>query len=192
MLEIAMGASKKLDSLYRAKGDFKTSGIYSGLYYQYKDSIDQLNKEKELSQEEADAEQLRKERLDKEQEELKRRKNNIQYMAIIFGIVLLFITLVLLGMFKVSAGLIKAIGFFVFLMLFEFIFLVFKKKIYYYTNGEPWKDLLFMIGLAALLVPLHHWMEHKVLHYLTSHNRLTSAGHKIKKRLFRRTNEGTE
>lgn len=192
MLEIAMGASKKLDSLYRAKGDFKTSGIYSGLYYQYKDSIDQLNKEKELSQEEADAEQLRKERLDKEQEELKRRKNNIQYMAIIFGIVLLFITLVLLGMFKVSAGLIKAIGFFVFLMLFEFIFLVFKKKIYYYTNGEPWKDLLFMIGLAALLVPLHHWMEHKVLHYLTSHNRLTSAGHKIKKRLFRRTNEGME
>lgn len=192
MLEIVMGASKKLDSLYRVKGDFKSSTLYNEMYYRYKDSIDNLNKEKELSKAEADAEQLRQNRLDNEQKELQRRKNNIQYMAIIFGILLLFVTLVVLGMFKVSAGLIKAIGFFVFLMLFEFIFLVFKKKIYYYTNGEPWKDLLFMIGLAALLVPLHHWLEHRVLHYLTSHNRLTSAGHQIKKRLFRGTNGDTE
>jgi hypothetical protein len=84
------------------------------------------------------------------------------------------------------------IGFFAFLMFFEFIFLIFKKNIYSITNGEPWKDLLFMIGLAALLLPLHHWLEHKVIHYLTSHNRLTSAGHHIKRRLFRRTKEGEE
>ena len=113
-------------------------------------------------------------------------------MAIIIGIVFLFVSLAVLGMFKVSAGLIKAIGFFVFLMLFEFIFLVFKKNIYSITNGEPWKDLAFMIALAALLVPLHHWLEHKVLHYLTSHNRLTAAGHHIKKKLFRRTKEGEQ
>ena len=30
-----------------------------------------------------------------------------------------------------------------------------------------------LIGLAAILVPLHHWLEHKVIHYLTSHNRLS-------------------
>ena len=113
-------------------------------------------------------------------------------MAITLGIVVLFMALVILGMFKVSAGLIKAVGFFVFLMLFEFIFLVFKKNIYSVTNGEPWKDLIFMIALAALLVPLHHWLEHKVLHYLTSHNRLTSAGHHIRNKLFKRTNEGRQ
>ena len=93
-------------------------------------------------------------------------------------------------MFKVSAGLIKAIGFFVFIMLFEFVFLIFKKNIFSITQGEPWKDLAFMIALAALLVPLHHWMEHKVLYYLTSHNRLTSAGHHIKNKLFRHTKTG--
>ena len=67
--------------------------------------------------------------------------------------------------------------------------MIFKKKIYSITHGEPWKDLLFMIALAALLVPLHHWLEHRVLHYLTSHNRLTSAGQHIRKKLFRRTKE---
>ena len=108
-------------------------------------------------------------------------------MAIVIGIIGLFVALVILGMFKVSAGVIKAIGFFVFIMFFEFVFLIFKKNIYSITEGEPWKDLAFMIGLAALLVPLHHWLEHKVLHYLTSHNRLTAAGHHIRNKIFRRT-----
>lgn len=189
LLEVVMVAASRLDTIYRQKGDYKSASLYNGIYYQYKDSIEKEKKVQELSQEEAEAEQLRTERLEKEQQDLKRRKNNIQYVAITLGIVLLFVTLVILGMFKVSAGLIKAIGFFVFLMLFEFIFLVFKKNIYSITNGEPWKDLLFMIALAALLVPLHHWLEHKVLHYLTSHNRLTSAGQHIRKKLFRRTKE---
>lgn len=189
-LEITMTAAKYLDSLYEGKGEFRTASMYNGMYYLYKDSIGKLNKEKELTQVEANAEELRNERIRKEQEEIKRRKNNIQYMAITLGIVVLFIALVVLGMFKVSTGLIRAIGFFVFLMLFEFIFLVFKKTIYAFTRGEPLYDLLFMIGLAALLVPLHHWLEHKVLHYLTSHNRLTSAGHHIKNKLFKRKAEG--
>ena len=136
---------------------------------------------------EADDEQQRQEKLAKEVEEAKKRRNNIQYLGIVIGIIGLFVALVVLGMFKVSAGLIKAIGFFVFIMLFEFVFLVFKKNIYSITHGEPWKDLAFMIALAALLVPLHHWLEHKVLHYLTSHNRLTSAGHHIRNKIFRRT-----
>ena len=36
-------------------------------------------------------------------------------------------------------------------MFFEFIFLIFKKQIYSQTKGEPWKDLAFMIALAAIL-----------------------------------------
>ncbi len=186
LLELTKKAAQQLDSLYEQQGDYKLASLYNGIYYHYKDSLEKLNKEKELAQVEAADEQLRQERIQREKEENERRKNNIQYMAITMGIVILFVTLVVLGMFKVSAGLIRAIGFFVFLMLFEFIFLVFKKNIHAITHGEPWKDLAFMIALAALLVPLHHWMEHKVMHYLTSHNRLTAAGHHIKNKIFRR------
>jgi tetratricopeptide (TPR) repeat protein len=192
LLENVQDAAEQLDSLYNKNGSYQLASQYNRISYQYKDSIEKLNKEKELTQVEAADELQRLERTRKEQEEMKRRKNNIQYMAIILGIVVLFIALAILGMFKVSAALIKAISFFVFLMLFEFIFLVFKKNIYSITHGEPWKDLAFMIALAALLVPLHHWLEHKVLHYLTSHNRLTSAGHHIKRKLFRRTKEGEQ
>lgn len=59
-------------------------------------------------------------------------------------------------------------------------------------HGEPWKDLAFMIGLAAILVPLHHWLEKKVLHYLTSHNRLTAAGRHLKLKFFTRRDPGQQ
>lgn len=185
-MEVLQESVSQLDTLYEKKADHLASRMYNRMYYMYRDSADKLAKENELIQEEANYVTVTQNRLKAEEAERNRRRNNIQYMAITIGIVLLFISLVVLGMFKVSAGLIKAVGFFVFLMLFEFIFLMFKKNIYSVTKGEPWKDLLFMIGLAAMLVPLHHWLEHKVLHYLTSHNRLTAAGHHIRNKFLNR------
>jgi tetratricopeptide (TPR) repeat protein len=179
-------AAKELDTLYARTGNYQLASQYNSIYYTYKDSTEKINKENEIAQVEAADEQLRQERLEKEREEAKRKRFNIQYLGITIGIAALFICLVMLGMFKVSRTTIRMIGFFTFLMFFEFIFLIFKKNINTITDGEPWKDLLFMICLAAILLPLHHWMEHKVIHFLTSHNRLTAAGKELKTRLFSR------
>ena len=186
-LEQMKEIAEVMDSMYQKKGDYRTARVYSGLATQYKDSIDRLGKEKDLMQVEAADEQQRQARAQLQKLEKDRRRNNIQYMMITFGILGLFVALIVLGMFKVSATTIRMIGFFAFLMFFEFIFLIFKKNIFSITKGEPWKDLLFMIGLAALLLPLHHWLEHRVIHYLTSHNRLTSAGRHIRSKLFRKS-----
>jgi tetratricopeptide (TPR) repeat protein len=177
---------QELDTLNQFKGDFKQALQYSALNYKYKDSLDKLAKEKDLLQIEVADEQQRQERIEKEKEEQKRKRNNIQYMLITIGITSLFIIMVMMGMFKVSATTIKMIGFFAFLMFFEFLFLIFKKNVYSITKGEPWKDLLFMILLAAILLPLHHWLEHKVIHYLTSHNRLTASGKGLMDKLLKR------
>jgi tetratricopeptide (TPR) repeat protein len=185
-LEHTQTAAKHLDTLYKRMGDFQQASFYNSVYYKYKDSIETLNKEKELTQVEAADEQYRQKKLEEERVEKTRRKNNIQYMAITIGIMALFVMLVVLGMFKVSANTIRYIGFFAFLLFFEFIFLLFKKNIYSFTHGEPWKDLAFMIALAALLVPLHHWLEHKVIKYLTSHNHLTAAGKRLTKVFIRK------
>jgi tetratricopeptide (TPR) repeat protein len=183
-IESAERAAKHLDSLYGKSGDFQKASLYNSVYYQYKDSLEKINKEKELAQVEAADEQYRRKKQEEEMAEKKRRKNNIQYMAITIGIVGLFIMLVVFGMFKVSTKSIRLLGFFAFIMFFEFIFLIFKKNIYSITDGEPWKDLAFMIALAALLVPLHHWLEHKVIKYLTSHNRLTASGRTLLSKVF--------
>ena len=176
----------ELDSIYQLKGDFKQAFVYASLGHAYKDSIDKLGKEKDLLQIEVADEQQRQERLDREKIEKKRKRDNIQYLLITLGIAGLFVLMVMMGMFKVSVTTIKMVGFFTFLMFFEFIFLIFKKNIYAFTNGEPWKDLAFMILLAAILLPLHHWLEHKVIHYLTTHNRLTASGKGLRDKLLKR------
>ena len=175
-LENTQAAVKHLDSLYTKTGDYKLSNQYNSLYYHYKDSIDKLKKENELAQIEALDEQQRLDRALQEKAEVKAKRVRIQYMAIIICIGVLFVALVMMGWFKVSANTIRAIGFFSFLIFFEFIFLVFKKNIYGLTHGEPLYDLAFMIALAAILVPLHHWLEHKVIHFLTSHHMLKLRG----------------
>lgn len=185
-LEFISSSSKKLDGLYTEIGNLQEAVQYKVTYYEIQDSIETLEKKNKLAQIEAHAEQMRQERLQKIAKAEKRRKHNIQYLAIVIGILSLFVVLVMLGMFNVSERMIKAIGFFVFIMLFEFIFLVFKKSIHDYTHGVPWKDLAFMMALAAILIPLHHWVEHKVQDYLTSQNQLTSAGDKIRSRFFNR------
>ena len=155
------------------------------MYYLYKDSSEKINKEKELAQVEAADVQQRLEKEEKKKEEALRRNHNIQYMAITIGIALLFVILVVMGIFKVSENTIKILGFFAFIMFFEFIILIADNKIHDLTHGEPWKVLAIKIILIAMLLPLHHWLEHKMISYLTSHNRLTAAGHHIRK-IFRR------
>jgi tetratricopeptide (TPR) repeat protein len=183
-IETSGRAAKHLDSFYTLAGNYQLASQYSSIYYQYKDSLEKINKEKELAQVEAADEQYRQEKLAIEQTEKKRRKNNIQYMAITIGIIGLFLMLVVFGMLKVSTKSIRLLGFFAFIMFFEFVFLLFKKNIYSITQGEPWKDLAFMIALAALLIPLHHWLEHRVIKYLTSHNRLTASGRTLMSKVF--------
>jgi len=184
LLENTQTALKHLDSIYVKKGDFKLANEYNVLYYQYKDSIDKLKKENELTQIAAFDEQQRHERILLEEQEAKEKRNRLQYMGIVIAIGVLFIALVMMGWFKVSATTIRAIGFFSFLIFFEFLFLIFKKNIYGITHGEPLYDLAFMIALAAILVPLHHWLEHKVIHFLTSHHMLKLRG------IFSRKGEG--
>lgn len=72
------------------------------------------------------------------------------------------------GAFSVSKATIRILGFFAFIFLFEFIILLADNQIHDWTHGEPWKVLAIKIVLIAILLPLHHWLEEKVIHYLST------------------------
>jgi tetratricopeptide (TPR) repeat protein len=167
-IEAMETCAKNLDTLYGKTGDFRTAYLYNIEYNQYKDSIRSLAREADVLKLEVDNDNKRRDRLAKEEEEKTVRRHNIQYMGFTAGIVTLFIVLVMLGFFMVSPRTIRALGFFSFIFLFEFIILLADKQIHEWTHGEPWKILLIKIFLAAGLLPLHHWLEHKVIHYLNT------------------------
>jgi hypothetical protein len=79
----------------------------------------------------------------------------------------------MIGMFRVSAFTIRLMGFFSLIFLFEFIILILDKWIHHLTHGEPWKIWLIKIGIISILLPVHHFVEHKLIRYLMSHHLIT-------------------
>jgi hypothetical protein len=171
-IEMKKDISLALDSFYLATGNYKAANEYYSKYNFYNDSLRTLSEQKDLLALEIESENKRK--LKQEEAELlaKQKRNNIQYLGITAAIATVFILLVLSGAFKISIPVIKALGFFAFIFLFEFIILLADNQIHEWTHGEPWKVMSFKIILVAGLLPLHHWLEHKVIHYLLTHNML--------------------
>ena len=185
-LDYQQESSENLDSLYQKKGDFKNAYHYGSLYNQFKDSLQKMSKEKDLMSLEIDNENRRKEREAKQKEAELTRSHNIQYMGMVVAIAIIFILLVMAGLFRVSKTSIKIMGFFAFIFLFEFIILLADHQIHNWTHGEPWKIMAIKILLIAMLLPLHHWLEEKVIHYLTSQKLIQVRGKHLVNKWFGR------
>jgi hypothetical protein len=148
-----------LDTLYTQKGNYQKAYYYKTLWMQYKDSAAALSKEGDLVVLEIENENQR-------MEAETRASHNIQYMGITAGLASVFILLVLLGVFSSSTSIIRGLSFFAFIFFFEFLILLFDTFIHNVTHGEPWKILAIKIGLIAVLLPFHHYIEKKVSHHL--------------------------
>lgn len=171
-LEMQENSAQILDSIYGLSGDYKAAHLYNARYHLLKDSLMGMSRDADVLKLEVESDNQRRERLAKEEELRMEHRHNVQYMGFTMGLVVLFIVLVMLGWFAVPAGFIRALGFVSFIFLFEFIILLADKTIQRWTHEEPWKVLVIKIGLAAVLVPLHHWLEHKVIHYLSHRKRV--------------------
>jgi len=166
-------ACSQLDSVYQRLGDYKNAYHYHRRSIHFKDSLDNLAAERDLLALEVDNENKRQAREAELAEIAKRERHHIQYMGITTAIAAVFIVLVMLGIFSVSRATIRILGFFAFIFLFEFIILLADHQIHDWTHGEPWKILTIKIALISVLLPLHHYLEKKVIAYLTSRKLLT-------------------
>ncbi len=160
---------KDLDSLYIKGGDKQKEVANKLLLFTIKDSLDKQQKANDLLTVEIDIENKRAEREKTAKEEKVRTRNNLQYMGISAFIFALFIALAAMGKFKVKPWFIRTLGFISFILLFEFIILLIDHQLHVLTHGEPLPILLVKIVIIAFLLPFHHWLEHKVIHYLMRH-----------------------
>jgi hypothetical protein len=168
-LEYMVNASGSLEKMYHSMADFKEAYTYSNMNHTLSDSLDHLAENDELLKLEIEHEGKQREVREKEVHEATIRNHNIQYTAITVVILTLFIVLIMLGSLKVPEWSIRMLGFFSFILFFEFIIMIADHKIYEITANEPWKILLIKIGLIAFLLPFHHWIEKQVIHYLINH-----------------------
>jgi tetratricopeptide (TPR) repeat protein len=130
----------------------------------------------DMRQQELAAEKL------KEEEE---RKENIQYALIALGIVSVFILYLLLSRTSIiNPKLIRFFGVIALLLVFEFLNLLLHPFLERVTHHSPVLMLLALVGIAALLVPLHHKLEKATIFRLVEKNkqiRLAAAKRTIEK-----------
>ncbi|HNU88486.1 MAG TPA: hypothetical protein PKJ94_09355 [Ferruginibacter sp.] len=157
-----------LDSIYSALGDYKNAWQARGNFYMYRDSIENQSKKEDILKEEIAAEEESMRKTAEEELKATERKHNLQYTAIMIGGMILLISLLLLGFFNTPNWLIRLLGFVSFIFLFEFIILLLDSKLHHWFHGAPLPILAVKVLIACALVPLHHVIEHRVIHFLQS------------------------
>lgn len=164
--DFMINASKQLESLYADKLDYKNAYKYASLNKILADSVNNMSKKDQLLAMEIDHETIARKQAEEHEKEAQMKRYYLQYSAIIIFIICVFIVLLMLGSLRVPVWIIKMLGFFAFILLFEFITLIADHKIHDFTHGEPWKILFIKIFLIAMLLPMHHWVEKKVIAFL--------------------------
>jgi tetratricopeptide (TPR) repeat protein len=165
-----------LESLFVAVRNFPEALVCEQRAAVERDSIRTQTQATDLMKLEVENDQRRRERLAEEERVRTEHRHNIQYMGFTMGLVVLFVALVMLARLSVPVSVIRALVFVAFIFLFEFIIMLADRQIQAWTAEEPWKVLLLKIILAAGMVPLHHWLEHKVVHYLSHHRKTPAHG----------------
>lgn len=131
-------------------------------------------------------EQLRQEEIASEKrKEEERRIQNLQYASIAIGIfVFIFIFLLLSQRFVINTKVIEFFGVIALLLVFEFLNLLLHPFLERITHHTPVLMLIFMVTIAALLVPFHHRTEKWATEKLIEKNkaiRLAKAKREIEK-----------
>jgi hypothetical protein len=100
------------------------------------------------------------------------RKTNLEYTFIAIGIVSFFmIFLVFSRSYITNPKIIEFLSVIALLIVFEFFNLLIHPLLEKVTHHSPVLMLLALVGLAALLIPLHHKLEHWAVHKLIEKNK---------------------
>jgi predicted Holliday junction resolvase-like endonuclease len=161
-----------LKKVYEAAHQPDSAYYYANLELAYRDSL--FNQQRvNAIQDMAFKEQVRQqeEALKKAEEDLQ-RKHNLQYAAIALGVVTFVILFFMLSHSIIAnQRLIRFLGILALLIVFEFLNLLLHPLLDKITNHQPVLMLLAMVSIAALLIPLHHKLEHWITHKMVEKNK---------------------
>lgn len=158
----------KLSQLYSKQGEFKSAFGYSQIYQNYNEELKALAKQREVTLLGLEREKIKHEKDLQALADEDLRRRNLQYTGISMATAFLFIILLVFGMFPISKVTIRMLNFFSFICLFEFIILLIDNWLHDIAHGAPLKIWLAKIFIIAILLPLHHTLEHIAIRFLSS------------------------
>jgi len=171
-LRQVLDISSFLSVVYKNKSNVDSAYFYLELSKTVNDSLFSQQKQQQL-QNLAFDEKLRQQELAFAEFKAKQERNmNLQYAAIAVGLITFIILFVALSRSIIVKP--KFIEFFSvlgLLALFEFINLFMHPHLAHLTHDSPILMLLILIGIGALLVPLHHQLEKWITEIMVEKNK---------------------
>ncbi len=165
-------ASQMLYEIYKGRGDANNALKYHEILKAASDSLNNIAKTKKLESLLMLEKDRQKELAEKREQVEEANKRNLQYSAIALGLICFVILFLLLSRTViVNQKLISFLGTLALLIIFEFLNLLLHPYLGELTHHSPTLMLAAMVGIAAILVPLHHKIEHKVIHQLMEKNK---------------------
>ncbi|MBC7934332.1 MAG: tetratricopeptide repeat protein [Rhizobacter sp.] len=147
----------------------------SAFFYLAKEKIlsDSINSKEKIRASETLSinEQIRQEEMAEDQRRhQEERRQQLQLLLIGLCIPILFLFTLLMSRIKVHARIIRFLGVISLLILFEYLTLLLHPRVVEFTHHTPFYELLIFVGIAALLIPAHHRIEHWLIKKLTHKN----------------------
>jgi hypothetical protein len=170
---LSVGPAKLLLNIYRDV-NLDSAFKYSEIYRTANDTlynIKALQQAQLMSvEEESRQEQLKL----ADEQESEKQKENLQYTFIALGIVILFMLFILFSRKHITnTKVIEFLSVVFLLIVFEFLNLLIHPFLEKFTHHSPLLMLLSLVALAALLIPLHHKLEHWAVNKLVEKNKQT-------------------
>ncbi len=165
-------AAALLRKAYYAIEQKDSSYYYSDVKDAYTDSVFNEQQRNQIQNLSFSQQIKEKEEQAKLSEEAQQRKQNIQYALLALGIITFIISFLLLSRRHITnTKLIQFLGVVALLVVFEFLNLLLHPFLERITHHSPVLILLALVGIAALLVPLHHKLEKWATHKLVEKNK---------------------
>ncbi len=161
-------AAEFLDVYYKGLGHMDSAYTYLALSQQLRDSMNSSDRVRQL-QVISSNEQFRQiELADQKRKAKKERLQQLQILFIGMFIPALFLFTVLVSRQKVHARVIRFLGVISLLIFFEYLTLLLHPYVEDLTNHTPIYELLIFVGIAAVLIRVHHhieeWFIDKLIH----------------------------
>ena len=159
-------ASKVLYEHYKSARNTDSALLYLQELSSARDSVNAQDKVKQV-RELGFNERLRQQEIAaRKTQEAEERKSNLQLAAIAIFIPFFFLFVLLLSRRKIKKKTVEYLGIVSLLLAFEFVNLFLHPYIVKLTHDDNILMLLILVVLAAIMVPMHHNMEHRVKHVL--------------------------
>ena len=174
-LLLELEAAEFLTDHYKKNKNIDSAFTYVTYVRGLNDSVNSKSKIRE-SQIISSNEQLRQLELEEEKRVArKERFQQLQMLLIAIFIPGFFLLTLLLSRVIVHIKVIRLLGVLSLLFLFEYLTLLLHPTVARLTHHTPIYEILIFVGLAAILIPLHHKLEHWLIHKLIHHRHRNAA-----------------